>query len=67
MTPETLDWLLYDLVWGDRRVLVTIHVSDFSENGFSLQAFSDAMLLFPLGGATLALWGHRALSCSPKP
>ena len=61
LTASTLSWLLYELVWRDRRVLVDISVSGFSENGFCLHATSHARALFPLGGLLLAALGQRAL------
>ena len=57
MSEASLSWLLYDAVWRDRRVMVDVHVTSFSEDGFSLACYSRARHLYPAGGLLLALAG----------
>ena len=57
MSEASLSWLLYDAVWRDRRVMVDVHVTSFSEDGFSLACYSRARHLYPAGGLLLALGG----------
>ena len=56
VTPSAFNFLLH-LVWRDRRVLTSIHVSAFTENGFCLHSYSCARLLYPVSGCILACVG----------
>ena len=68
VSEASLSWLLYDVVWRDRLVMVDVHVTSFSDDRVSLACYSRARRLYPAGGLLLALgglprllWGRQTL------